>query len=73
LNARKFIVPVVDVRKGGFVRHAMEGRMLARAIRDQCFASFPRPARPIVSVLDEAARRWLARSRSPYVAEIMRR
>jgi hypothetical protein len=63
-------IPLVDVRDGGAERHAREGATRARALRDECVAWFPAPARPLVPLLDMLARRWLRRSKSPYVAEI---
>jgi hypothetical protein len=63
-------VPLVDVRDGGALRHAVEGAARARALRDDCLSVFPRVATPFVPALDAIARRWLMRSRSPYVEEI---
>jgi hypothetical protein len=63
-------IPVVDIRDGGPPQHARQAAAAARALRDACLDFFPRPALPLVPALDRAARRWLARSRSPYVAEI---
>ena len=63
-------IPVVDVRDGGPVRHALEGRARALALRDDCLAWFPGPAAPLLPMLDAVARRWLTGSRSPYLAEI---
>jgi hypothetical protein len=63
-------ISVIDVRKGGAVRHAAEGAARARALRDDCLTFFPSIMAPLVPVLDRLARRWLMRSRSPYVAEI---
>ena len=63
-------IPVVDVRDGGAVRHALEGAARARALRDECVAWLPAPARLAVPLLDGLARRWLTRSQSPYVGEI---
>lgn len=63
-------IPIVDLRDGGLVRHAVQSSVRARALRDACLASFPRPISPFVPALDEFARRWLARSASPYVPEI---
>jgi hypothetical protein len=63
-------IPVVDVRDGGPVRHAREAGDRARALRDACLAWFPRAAHPVTPLLDAVTRRWLARSRSPYVGEI---
>src|SRR5580658_4458822 len=65
-------IPVIDVREGGPPRHAQQSAAQARALRDACLSFFPRPALPLVPVLDRAAERWLKRSRSPYVAEIAR-
>jgi hypothetical protein len=64
------VIPVVDVREGGTVRHADEGRQRARGLRDTCIAWFPGFARPLVPLLDGVARRWLRRSQSPYVDEV---
>lgn len=63
-------IPVQDVRDGGPLRLAREGAAQARALRDDCVAFFPRGAGLLVSMLDAIGRRWLSRSRSPYVAEI---
>ena len=63
-------IPITDVRDGGPLRHAQECAMPARALRDDCLAFFPRAAAPLVPTLDGVARRWLTRSRSPYVSEI---
>lgn len=63
-------IPVVDVREGGTLRHAREGSARARRLRDDCVAWFPAAARPLVPLLDGAARHWLTRSQSPYVEEV---
>jgi hypothetical protein len=63
-------IPLVDVRDGGAIRHAIEGASRARSLRDACLAWFPGPARPLLPVIDALARRWLVRSHSPYVGEI---
>ena len=63
-------IPVVDIREGGTVRHADEGRDRARGLRDTCVAWFPGFTRPLVPLLDNVARRWLQRSQSPYVDEV---
>jgi hypothetical protein len=44
--------------------------MQARALRDACLGFFPPAMLPLVPVLDRLSRRSLARSRSPYLAEI---
>lgn len=63
-------IPVVDLRNGGPLRHAREREPVARALREACLDFFPRPARPLLPLLDALARRWLTRSCSPYVGEI---
>jgi hypothetical protein len=63
-------IPVVDVREGGPVHHAREGRSRARGLRDTCVAWLPAPARLMLPLLDRVARRWLTRSQSPYVEEV---
>ena len=65
-------IPVVDLRDGGPPLHAERSANQARALRDACLGFFPRAALPLVPVLDRLSRRWLARSRSPYVPEIER-
>ncbi|MGH6839063.1 MAG: hypothetical protein ACREDT_09730 [Methylocella sp.] len=63
-------IPIVDVGDGGPLRHAALSRARARALRDECLTVFPRAVTPFLPALDSATRRWLTRSRSPYVPEI---
>jgi hypothetical protein len=63
-------VAIIDIRDGGTVRYAREGRERARALRDDCLAWFPGFVGPLVPVLDRLAKHWLSRSRSPYLGEI---
>jgi hypothetical protein len=63
-------IPIVDIREGGTLRHAQEGRERARALCDTAIAWFPPLIRPFMPVLDGIARRWLMRSQSPYVDEV---
>jgi hypothetical protein len=63
-------IPVVDIRGGGPISHAIDGRVRARALRDDCVRWLPRTAQVLLPGLDALARRWLRRSRSPYVKEI---
>jgi hypothetical protein len=65
-------IPVVDVRDGGPVRHAAEGRARARALRDHCVTWLPRPVRPLLPAMDACTRHWLRRSCSPYVEDVER-
>src|SRR5258706_336682 len=60
-------VPVVDVRDGGPARHAVDGRARALSLRDECLSFFPRRVQRMLPVLDAAARRWLRRSRHPWL------
>jgi hypothetical protein len=64
------VIPVVDVRDGGPVRHALEAPERARALRDDCVAWLPWPARALLPVMDALTRRWLVRSRSRYIADV---
>jgi hypothetical protein len=64
------IISIVDVGDGGPLRHAELSGARARALRDDCLTVFPRAVIPLLPALDGAARLWLARSCSPYVAEI---
>jgi hypothetical protein len=70
VTAAMLTIPVVDVRDGGALHHAAQYRARARALREACLALFPRTLIPFVPALDQAARRWLTRSCSPYVSEI---
>src|SRR5881275_1853892 len=63
-------IPIIDIREGGAVRHAREGRARARALRDDCLTWLPGAVRTMLPILDGLASRWLRRSRSPYVQEI---
>src|SRR6202008_4647610 len=63
-------IPIVDVREGGPLRHAVEGRARARALREAALAWFPRGMLALTPALDRVARRWLTRSHGPYVTEI---
>src|ERR1700720_3192773 len=63
-------IAIVDARDGAALQHPREGREPRRALRDECLAWFPPVARPLVPLLDRLARRWLKRSRSPYIGEI---
>ena len=63
-------IPIADVPAGGLVRYAIDGRERVRALRDDCVTWLPRPAVWLLPAMDSVTRRWLARSRSPYVAEV---
>ncbi|MGB8669190.1 MAG: hypothetical protein WCD29_05385 [Pseudolabrys sp.] len=63
-------IPVVDVRNGGPVRHAAEGRARARALRDECIDWLPSVAAGLLPAMDQITRLWLKRSYSPYATEI---
>jgi hypothetical protein len=70
MNAQAPAIPVVDIRGGGPPLHARQNAGKARALRDACLAFFPPSVLPALPALDWTARRWLKRSRSPYLAEI---
>jgi len=63
-------IPVVDIRAGGTLHHARDGKARARALRQACLAWFPRLFRALLPLLDVLAKRWFVRSSSPYVEEI---
>jgi hypothetical protein len=63
-------ISIIDVGDGGPLRHAVLSRDRARALRDDCLTVFPSAVTPLLPALDGVARRWLARSCSPYVPEI---
>jgi len=70
MTARLTTIPIVEIAQGGPVRHALEGRTRAQALRDECLGGLPRAARMILPAMDALTRHWLARSASPYVGEI---
>ena len=63
-------IPVVDLRDGRAPQHVRQSAARARALRDACLDFFPPSAMPLIPLLDGASRRWLKRSRSPYIPEI---
>jgi hypothetical protein len=63
-------IPIVDVRDGGPVRHALERPGCVRSLREEALGWFPRGMLPLTPALDGLARRWLTHSRAPYVADI---
>ena len=64
------VIPIVDVRHGGPVRHATEGHVRARALRNECVEWLPSVAVGLLPTMDRVTRLWLQRSRSPYTVEI---
>jgi hypothetical protein len=63
-------IPIVDVREDGPVRHAIEARARARALRDECVRWLPSVASGLLPAIDSLTRRWLLRSCSSYAAEV---
>jgi len=63
-------IPVADIRAGGTLRLATERKDRALALRDDCVGSLPAPVRMLLAPMDLLTRRWLERSRSPYVDEV---
>jgi hypothetical protein len=63
-------IPVSDLRACGLVRHALDGHARARALRDDCLSWLKPSARRLLPAMDAVTRRWLERSRSPYVADV---
>src|SRR5262249_53298547 len=70
LTAKLAPIPILDVRNGGTLRHATDGRARARALRDECVRWLPRVAAGMLPTIDSVTRRWLMRSRSFYAHEI---
>ena len=70
MSTRLPSLPIVDIRDGGPLHHARDNAPKARALRDACLGFFPRAVLPLVPTLDNLSRRWMSRSRSPYVEEI---
>jgi hypothetical protein len=62
-------IPVTEVPSDGLVAYAIGARERAKTLRDDCMTFLPAPARLLLPVMDAVTRRWLKRSRSPYVAE----
>jgi hypothetical protein len=63
-------IPLTDIREGGPVRLAVDGRARAVALRDDCLTWLSPSLRMLIPTMDALARSWLKRSCSPYVAEI---
>src|SRR5262249_33624151 len=75
-------IPVVDVRAGGPVRHALDARARAPALRCDCMTWVPGAgravgmrgwrgaARMLLPAMDAVTRRWLKRSYSPYIGDV---
>lgn len=63
-------IPVIDAREGGTLFHARASGRQALMLRDACVGWLPVAARPLLPLLDGVARRWLTRSKSPYVGEV---
>ncbi len=62
-------IPVIDVRDGGPVAHALHRTAQAQAVRDASLGWLP-AGRLLAGVGDPVARWWLRRSGSPYVGDI---
>ena len=63
-------IPIVDVREDGPVRHAIDGRVRALALRNACVGWLPRLAAGLLPAINSVTRQWLLRSRSPYTPEV---
>src|SRR5262249_50056206 len=64
------VISIVDGCEGGPGRHAIIGRERGYALCQDCLSWLPAPTRLLLPVMDALTRRWLQRSRSPYVADI---
>lgn len=63
-------IPVVDIRNGGPVGHATEGRARALALRDECIGWLPQVTSRLLPLMDLLTRQWLTRSNSHYTEEV---
>jgi hypothetical protein len=64
-------IPLVDVRDGGPIAHALSRQEAAAALRDYCVAPMPRWGRGVcLSSIDRLAGRWLKSSVSAYRDEL---
>jgi hypothetical protein len=63
-------IPLVDVRDGGPVAHAIRRAEAASALRDACLAPAPRWSHVCLAPIDKLASAWLRRSASAYRAEL---
>src|SRR5262245_8008012 len=61
---------VANVPAGGFVQYTLGGSERARSLRDECISWLSPRAASFLPALDSVTRRWLRRSKSPYVGEI---
>ena len=68
--SKRVFIPIVDVREGGPVRHALDARVRARALRDDCVTWLAPTVNMLLPALDAVTRSWLKRSYSPYIAEL---
>jgi hypothetical protein len=70
LSGKLALIPLVDIREGGTLHHATEGRSRARALRDECVRWLPRVVADLLPAIDSVTRRWLLRSDSSYAEEV---
>jgi hypothetical protein len=63
-------IPLVDVREGGPVAHAVTRAAAAAALRDACLAPAPRWSHVCLAPVDKLASAWLRRSASAYREEL---
>jgi hypothetical protein len=70
LSGKLALIPLIDIREGGTLHHATEGRPRARALRDECVRWLPRVVADLLPAIDSVTRRWLLRSDSSYAEEV---
>jgi hypothetical protein len=63
-------IPLSDIRDTGPVQFAIDARERAFALGEECLGWLPGWVRSLLPAMDAVTRRWLRRSRSPYVGEI---
>lgn len=63
-------IPVFDARESGATGHAQARREVMLALREACIGELTPLARPIVALLDQRARNWLAKASPALASEL---
>jgi hypothetical protein len=63
-------IPLLDVRRGGPIAHAMARAAAAAALRDACLSRAPRWTHAALSPIDKIVAGWLRRSATAYCPEL---
>jgi hypothetical protein len=63
-------IPLLDVRRGGPIAHAMARSAAAAALRDACLSRAPRWTHGALTPIDKIVAGWLRRSSTDYCCEL---